>query len=206
MRTSRSNRGSADGVQADMAVIAPTGIVGRVIGRPAAHAARVQLLIDRNAAAGRADRADARRAGWWSALTRDPPLQMELVSNLADVKRGDIVVASGVDGDLPEGVPDRPGREVRARHRAVPTDHRAAGGGLLESRGSARRAGAAHAAARPSRRRRRAREMKTAAVIAGARRRAGAADDAGGPEDRRHDRGEPGAGRRGLRRRWRSAR
>ena len=31
-----------------MAVIAPGGVVGRVIGPLAAHAARVQLLIDRN--------------------------------------------------------------------------------------------------------------------------------------------------------------
>ena len=32
-----------------------------------------------------------------------PPLQMELVSNLADVKVGDTVVASGVDGIYPKG-------------------------------------------------------------------------------------------------------
>ena len=37
---------------ADMAVISPKGIVGRVIGRPASHASRVQLLIDPAAAAG----------------------------------------------------------------------------------------------------------------------------------------------------------
>ena len=46
------NRGSADGVQADMAVIAPKGVVGRVVGPVAAHAARVQLIIDRTAAVG----------------------------------------------------------------------------------------------------------------------------------------------------------
>ena len=33
----------------------------------------------------------------------DPPLRMELVSNLADVKAGDVVVASGVDGIYPKG-------------------------------------------------------------------------------------------------------
>ena len=52
MRTVTIDRGSADGVLADMAVIAPGGIVGRVIGPVAQHAARVQLIIDRNAAAG----------------------------------------------------------------------------------------------------------------------------------------------------------
>src|SRR5215203_2106158 len=52
LRTVTINRGSADGVIADMAVIAPGGVVGRVIGPVAQHASRVQLLIDRNAAAG----------------------------------------------------------------------------------------------------------------------------------------------------------
>src|SRR4051812_16012843 len=39
MRTITIGRGSSEGVQADMAVIAPRGIVGRVLGAPAAHAA-----------------------------------------------------------------------------------------------------------------------------------------------------------------------
>ena len=34
---------------------------------------------------------------------RQPPLAMELVSNLADVKSGDVVVTSGVDGIFPKG-------------------------------------------------------------------------------------------------------
>src|SRR5687767_9235789 len=46
------DRGTADGVELSMAVIAPQGIVGRIVGYPAAHASRVQLLIDHNAAAG----------------------------------------------------------------------------------------------------------------------------------------------------------
>jgi rod shape-determining protein MreC len=102
MRTITIGRGSADGVEADMAVIAPTGIVGRIIGMPAAHAARVQLLIDRYAAAG-ALTERTRAGGMVVALDGDPPLTMELVSNLADVKAGDTVVASGADGIYPKG-------------------------------------------------------------------------------------------------------
>lgn len=95
-------RGAADGVQKDMAVIAPAGIVGRIIGAPAAHAARVQLLIDRNAAAGAfIERTHA--GGMVVGADKDPPLIMDLVSNLADVKPGDVVVASGVDGIYPKG-------------------------------------------------------------------------------------------------------
>lgn len=102
MRTVTIGRGSADGVEADMAVIAPAGIVGRVVGRPAAHAARVQLLIDRYAAAG-AVTERTRAGGMVAGVDKDPPLTMELVSNLADVKAGDAVVASGVDGIYPKG-------------------------------------------------------------------------------------------------------
>ena len=102
MRTLTIGRGTADGVEADMAVIAPAGIVGRVVGRPASHAARVQLLIDRYAAAG-AVTERTRAGGMVVGLEKDPPLTMDLVSNLADVKPGDVVVASGVDGIYPKG-------------------------------------------------------------------------------------------------------
>ncbi len=45
------DRGTNSAVTANMAVIAPTGLVGRVV-TPTAHASKVQLLIDHNAAAG----------------------------------------------------------------------------------------------------------------------------------------------------------
>ena len=102
MRTITIDRGSADGVRTNMAVIAARGVVGRVIGEPAAHAARVQLLIDRDAAAG-AIIERSRAGGMVTGSVVDPPLRMELVSSLADVKPGDLVVASGVDGIYPKG-------------------------------------------------------------------------------------------------------
>ncbi len=102
MLTITIDRGSADLVQADMAVIAPSGVVGRVVGAPARHAARVQLLIDRNAAAG-ALTERTRAGGMVIGRVGDPPLQMDLVSNLADVKTNDVVIASGVDGIYPKG-------------------------------------------------------------------------------------------------------
>lgn len=98
------DRGSADGVQPDMAVIGPKGIVGRIVGPVAAHASRVQLIIDRNAAIGGI--AERTRAGGMvvgRSAGDDPPLAMDLVSNQADVKPGDVVVASGVDGIYPKG-------------------------------------------------------------------------------------------------------
>jgi rod shape-determining protein MreC len=102
MLTITIGRGSADGVEKDMAVIAPGGIIGRIVGRPAPHAARVQLLIDRNAAAGAfTERTHA--GGMVIGADTDPPLIMDLVANMADVKPGDVVVASGVDGIYPKG-------------------------------------------------------------------------------------------------------
>jgi rod shape-determining protein MreC len=95
-------RGTADGVQAGMAVMAPQGIVGRIIGQPAARAARVQLLIDRYAAAG-ALTERTRAGGMVVGAERQPPLAMELVSNLLDVKTGDLIVTSGIDGIYPKG-------------------------------------------------------------------------------------------------------
>ncbi|CAN5657955.1 rod shape-determining protein MreC [soil metagenome] len=95
-------RGSADGVQADMAVIAPRGLVGRVVGEPAAHAARVQLIIDRNAAAGVLSER-TRSGGLIIGVDTQPPLAMDLVSNLTDITVGDVILTSGVDGIYPKG-------------------------------------------------------------------------------------------------------
>lgn len=102
MRTVTIDKGTAQGVQSNMAVIAPRGVVGRVVGEPAANAARVQLLIDREAAAG-ALVERSRAGGMIVGVDGDPPFRMELVSNLSDVKVDDVVVASGVDGIYPKG-------------------------------------------------------------------------------------------------------
>lgn len=102
VRTVTIDRGSADGVQENMAVIAPGGVVGRVIGPLAAHASRVQFLIHGSAAAG-ALIERTRVAGMIVGVDDDPPMMLELVLNLADVQPGDLVVASGVDGIYPKG-------------------------------------------------------------------------------------------------------
>jgi rod shape-determining protein MreC len=50
-RTMTIDKGTGDGLVADLAVLAPAGIVGRIV-MPVARASKVQLLIDRDAAAG----------------------------------------------------------------------------------------------------------------------------------------------------------
>jgi rod shape-determining protein MreC len=62
----------------------------------------VQLIIDRDAALG-AIVERSRSGGMVVGVEVDPPLRMDLVSNLSDVKAGDLVVASGVDGIYSKG-------------------------------------------------------------------------------------------------------
>ena len=101
-RTLTVNRGLSDGVRSDLAVIAPNGVVGRVLDLPGQRAAKVQLLIDRNAAAG-AVIERTRSAGIVSGTGKDSELRMDYVSNLEDIEVGDRVLTSGTDGVYPRG-------------------------------------------------------------------------------------------------------
>jgi len=101
-RTLTVDRGRDDGVRTDLAVIASVGVVGRVVGDPGPRAAQVQLLIDRNAAAGAL--VERTRTSGVVVGTDDPALLvMEYVSNLEDVRVGDEIVTSGIDGIYPKG-------------------------------------------------------------------------------------------------------
>ena len=99
-RTMTIDKGSSDGLSADMAVIAPAGVVGRIV-VPSARAAKVQLLIDRNAAAGAL--VERSRAQGVVVGAGDYRLRMEYVSEVSDVVVGDHVVTSGIDGIYPKG-------------------------------------------------------------------------------------------------------
>ena len=101
-RTLTIDRGASDGIRSDLAVIAPKGVVGRVIGLPGPRAAKVQLLIDRNAAAG-ALIERTRAVGVVMGNDDESSLRLEYVSNLEDVKVGDVVVTAGIDGIYPKG-------------------------------------------------------------------------------------------------------
>jgi rod shape-determining protein MreC len=94
------DKGTTDGVRADMAVMAPAGVVGRVV-VPSARAAKVQLLTDRNAAAGVL--IERSRSHGVAVGAGDELLRMEYVSEVADVVVGDSVVTSGIDGIYPKG-------------------------------------------------------------------------------------------------------
>jgi rod shape-determining protein MreC len=99
-RTVTIDKGSRDGLNRDMAVISPSGVVGRIV-VPSARSAKVQLLIDRNAAAGAL--IERSRAQGVVVGSGDERLLMQYVSEVADVIAGDLVVTSGIDGIYPKG-------------------------------------------------------------------------------------------------------
>jgi rod shape-determining protein MreC len=99
-RTVTISKGSSSGLRPDMAVLSPEGVVGRVI-VPSARAAKVQLLIDRNAAAGAL--VERTRVQGVAMGTGEDTLQLQYVLGTADVKVGDVVVTSGIDGIYPKG-------------------------------------------------------------------------------------------------------
>ena len=99
-RTLTIDKGTRDGVRADMSVIAPAGIVGRLV-VPSLRSAKVQLLIDRNAAAGAI--IERTRAQGVVVGGGDDRLRLEYVSETFDIVVGDVVVTSGIDGIYPKG-------------------------------------------------------------------------------------------------------
>jgi rod shape-determining protein MreC len=109
-RTITIDKGTQDGLLADMAVMAPAGVVGRIL-MPTARAAKVQLIIDPDAGAGvliERSRVGGVVKGVGSAQTlafRAGLLDLNYVSGSADVKRGDRVITSGLDGIYPKGLP-----------------------------------------------------------------------------------------------------
>ena len=99
-RTLTIDKGSRDGLRTDMAVIAPAGIAGRVV-IPSARSAKVQLLVDLNAAAGAL--IERTRAQGIVVGSGGDRLRMDYVSDVSDVVVGDVIVSSGIDGIYPKG-------------------------------------------------------------------------------------------------------
>lgn len=101
------DKGEADGVALDAAVISATGVVGRVFA-VGPHAARVQVLLDRDSgAAALVER--SRVMGVVSgqvtgADTGAEDLALKYVPERADVVVGDLVVTSGLDRIFPKGL------------------------------------------------------------------------------------------------------
>jgi rod shape-determining protein MreC len=106
-RTFTISKGSRHGVKLNAPVLSPAGVVGRVIA-VGPHAAKVQLLLDRDASVGvlfartRVTGVTKGQVGLADAGSRD--LVIWYVPSLADVVLGDAVVTSGLDQIFPKGL------------------------------------------------------------------------------------------------------
>jgi len=106
-RTITLDKGSAEGVRLNAAVISATGVMGRVIA-VGPHASRVQLILDGQAGVG----VRIERSRVTGILVGQPgpttgganDLVMKYVPSLADVVVGDVVVTSGLDRLYPAGL------------------------------------------------------------------------------------------------------
>jgi rod shape-determining protein MreC len=95
------NRGSDAGLRLDMPVITPAGLVGRVVWA-SAHAATVQLIVDKSAAA--AVIVGTSRAQGVVLGDREGMLRLDYLTAFAKVQQGDQVVTSGLDVVYQKGI------------------------------------------------------------------------------------------------------
>ena len=101
------DKGETDGVELDAPVLSPTGVVGRVFA-VGPHAARVQVLLDRDGGAGdlvERSRVPGVVSGQVSSeASGAEDLVLKYVPERSDVAVGDVVVTSGLDRIYPKGL------------------------------------------------------------------------------------------------------
>ncbi len=95
------NKGEADGVRKNMAVLSPFGVAGQTM-TTGAHSARVLLLTDNNSGIDAVVQRSRARGIVEGAL--DGGCVMKYVKREEDVEVGDRIVTSGLDGIFPRGV------------------------------------------------------------------------------------------------------
>jgi rod shape-determining protein MreC len=100
-RTITINKGSDDGIQKDMAVITPAGVVGRVQ-TVLSGTAKIILLTDPGSTLAvrvQRNREEGLLEGKISTCA------LKYVSYYADIQEGDLLITSGLDGIYPKGLP-----------------------------------------------------------------------------------------------------
>ncbi len=102
LRTILINRGARDGITRGMPVVTNQGLVGRVTD-VFATASRVLLVTDPNSAISARLQTSRELGSVVGLLTGG--LRMEMIPLEADVQEGDIVITSGLGGNLPSDIP-----------------------------------------------------------------------------------------------------
>lgn len=100
------NRGSNDGVQKNMTVITPDGLVGNIHEAYAAYS-EVELITDPRSAVGSiVQRADSRVAGVVKgSADSNSAINMTNIPQNANIVEGDTIITSGFGGIYPKGIP-----------------------------------------------------------------------------------------------------
>ncbi|MDO8432260.1 MAG: rod shape-determining protein MreC [Candidatus Binatus sp.] len=93
--------GTSDGLHAGMAVLSNQGVVGKIIAT-SPHASRVLLIDDHNSALDGFDQR-SRTRGIVAGLV-DDGLILKYVDRSQDLRAGDTIVTSGLDGIFPRGL------------------------------------------------------------------------------------------------------
>ena len=97
------DKGSASGLACDMAVLAPAGMVGRIVA-VTPHTAEVLLLIDRESAIGARIMETRFAPGMVSGTGQDDLLEMLRVEHDAEILPGQTVITSGYGSVFPKGL------------------------------------------------------------------------------------------------------
>ncbi|MDH4139017.1 MAG: rod shape-determining protein MreC [Coriobacteriia bacterium] len=95
------DRGTADGVEPGMPVLAPQGLLGQTV-EVTEHSAKVRLIVDQRS--GVAGMVQSTRAEGIVRGSVEGGLDMEYVSRETTVVAGDIVLTSGMGGVYPKGL------------------------------------------------------------------------------------------------------
>jgi rod shape-determining protein MreC len=95
------NRGAAHGLKTGMPVIAPPGLIGRLVD-VSWHASKVLLSIDENSNID----AIVQRTRMQGIISGAGPhgLILKYISKTQDVKEGDVIISSGMGGVFPKGL------------------------------------------------------------------------------------------------------
>lgn len=97
------DQGLEAGVAKDMTVISPQGLVGR-IGTVSQHSAQVTLITDRETAVGAILQENRETRGIVEGLGNSSRLRMANVPYYSKIKKGNIVVTSGLSLVYPKGI------------------------------------------------------------------------------------------------------
>jgi rod shape-determining protein MreC len=99
------NRGRSSGIENNMPVVTPSGIVGRVVAT-SPWTAEVMLITDEKAAAGAVvgQLGQSNALGAIRGLGTNGLVEMRYVSGLEEVKMGEYVMTTGQDGIYPPGL------------------------------------------------------------------------------------------------------